>query len=106
MNPIEHIRGFHDQLTAWRRDFHAHPETGFEEQGAMDAVLTRRVERKEVHHAAGLAPGHGFGQLHQPISFHVDASLSLRNFSVDHASCSAWLRASASSRRLRSSSAC
>jgi hippurate hydrolase len=31
MNPIERIRGFADDLTALRRDLHAHPEIGFEE---------------------------------------------------------------------------
>ncbi|MBK1657080.1 M20 aminoacylase family protein [Paracraurococcus ruber] len=43
MNPIEHIRGFHDQLTSWRRDFHAHPETGFEEHRTA-ALVAERLE--------------------------------------------------------------
>ena len=30
MKPIETIRTFHDELTAIRRDFHAHPEIGME----------------------------------------------------------------------------
>ena len=38
LNPIEYIRGYQDQLTAWRRDFHAHPEIGFEEHRTSDIV--------------------------------------------------------------------
>src|SRR5262249_46042832 len=46
-------------------------ETGSEAEGAMDAwALSECVEGKEVHHAAGLKPGHGLGQLHQPVGFH------------------------------------
>ena len=33
MHPsIEIIRGYHAELTAFRRDIHAHPEAGFEER--------------------------------------------------------------------------
>ena len=28
---INRIAGYHDEMTAWRRDIHAHPETAFEE---------------------------------------------------------------------------
>ncbi|MDO9711966.1 M20 aminoacylase family protein [Paracraurococcus lichenis] len=54
MNPIEHIRGFHDQLTDWRRDFHAHPETGFEEH-RTSALVAERLEAMgiEVHRNIG-----------------------------------------------------
>ncbi len=31
MAVIDRIAGYHDEMTAWRRDFHAHPEIGFEE---------------------------------------------------------------------------
>jgi len=31
MNLIEKIEGYHEDLTAIRRDLHAHPEIGFEE---------------------------------------------------------------------------
>jgi len=31
MAVIPRIAEFHDEMTAWRRDFHAHPEIGFEE---------------------------------------------------------------------------
>ncbi len=54
MNPIEHIRRFHDQLTEWRRDFHAHPETGFEEQRTSALVAERLASWGiEVHREVG-----------------------------------------------------
>jgi amidohydrolase len=54
VNPIDHIRDFHDQLTAWRRDFHAHPETGFEEH-RTSALVAERLESWgiEVHRGIG-----------------------------------------------------
>jgi hippurate hydrolase len=41
MSVIEEIRTFHDDLTGWRRDIHAHPELGFEEQRTSDLVTGR-----------------------------------------------------------------
>ena len=38
---IEEIRTFHDELTGWRRDIHAHPELGFEEQRTSDLVAAK-----------------------------------------------------------------
>ena len=38
MPVIEHISRFHDDMTAWRRDLHAHPETAFEEVRTSDIV--------------------------------------------------------------------
>jgi amidohydrolase len=35
---IDQIRAFHDEMTAWRRDIHAHPETAFEEHRTADVV--------------------------------------------------------------------
>ena len=40
MSAIDHIRTFHDELTAIRRDLHAHPEIGFEEHRTSDIVAT------------------------------------------------------------------
>lgn len=38
---IDRITGFHDDLTAWRRDIHAHPELGFQEQRTSDLVADK-----------------------------------------------------------------
>ncbi|MDB5372905.1 MAG: Hippurate hydrolase [Belnapia sp.] len=54
MNPVDHIRGFQPQLAEWRRDFHAHPETGFEEV-RTSALVAERLESWgiEVHRGIG-----------------------------------------------------
>jgi hippurate hydrolase len=41
MNIKPEIAAFHDELTAWRRDFHAHPELGFEEVRTSGLVAER-----------------------------------------------------------------
>ncbi|MBX6744441.1 MAG: amidohydrolase [Acetobacteraceae bacterium] len=54
MNPIEHIRRYQEQLTEWRRDFHAHPETGFEEHRTSALVAERLASWGiEVHREVG-----------------------------------------------------
>src|ERR1017187_3416073 len=40
-NPVEHIRAFHRELTDIRRDIHAHPELGFNEQRTSDLVAAK-----------------------------------------------------------------
>ena len=40
-NPVEHIRGWHTELTAFRRDLHMHPELGFEEHRTAKLVCER-----------------------------------------------------------------
>ena len=44
MQIIASIGQFHDQLTAWRQDIHAHPELGFEEHRTSDFVATQLAE--------------------------------------------------------------
>ena len=44
MKVIERIDGFHDDLTNWRRDLHAHPELGFEERRTADLVAKKLAE--------------------------------------------------------------
>ncbi len=39
-NPVEYIRRFHSELTAFRHDIHAHPEIAFEEKRTSDAVAS------------------------------------------------------------------
>ena len=41
MPAIDRIGAFHDEMTAWRRDIHAHPELGFEERRTSDLVAKR-----------------------------------------------------------------
>ncbi len=41
---INRIAGFHDDMTAWRRDIHAHPETAFEEHRTADFVAKKLAE--------------------------------------------------------------
>ena len=44
MGMIERIAEFHDDLTSWRRDIHAHPELGFEEERTSDLVANKLAE--------------------------------------------------------------
>jgi amidohydrolase len=44
MGMIERISEFHDDLTSWRRDIHAHPELGFEEERTSDLVANKLTE--------------------------------------------------------------
>jgi hippurate hydrolase len=48
---INRIADFHDEMTAWRRDFHAHPELGFKEErtSAIVAEKLRAFGFDEVH---------------------------------------------------------
>jgi amidohydrolase len=44
MPVIARIAEFHDEMTAWRRDIHAHPELGFEERRTSDLVAQKLAE--------------------------------------------------------------
>jgi hippurate hydrolase len=51
---LDHIGRFQPELTAWRRDFHAHPELGFEERRTSDLVAQRLTDFGcEVHRGLG-----------------------------------------------------
>jgi amidohydrolase len=54
MSTTELIAPLHEQMTAWRRDIHAHPELGFEEARTADLVA-RQLESwgLEVHRGVG-----------------------------------------------------
>ena len=41
MDILDRITAFHDELTAWRRDLHAHPELGFDEHRTADFVADK-----------------------------------------------------------------
>jgi hippurate hydrolase len=52
--PLDAIRAFQDELTSWRRDFHAYPEIGFEEERTSASVAARLEEFGcEVHRGVG-----------------------------------------------------
>ena len=42
MKPLDQIASFQDELTSWRRDIHAHPELGFEENRTADLVAEKK----------------------------------------------------------------
>src|ERR1700757_3605155 len=44
MGIVERIAEFHDDLTDWRRDIHAHPELGFEEHRTADLVAEKLAQ--------------------------------------------------------------
>jgi amidohydrolase len=50
MTPVERIRGYHGELTAVRRDIHAHPELAFSESRTSDLVAQKLADwGVEVH---------------------------------------------------------
>jgi amidohydrolase len=54
MPTIDHIENFADELTAIRRDFHAHPEIGFEEVRTSGIVADKLTQwGVEVHRGVG-----------------------------------------------------
>jgi hippurate hydrolase len=54
MTAVDSIRAYHDELTAIRRDIHAHPEIGFEEHRTSDLVAAKLAEWGiEVHRGVG-----------------------------------------------------
>jgi hippurate hydrolase len=44
MPPLDSIAEYHAEMTAWRRDIHAHPELGFEEARTSDLVAGKLAE--------------------------------------------------------------
>ena len=55
MTALEQIARFHADMTAWRRDIHAHPELGFEETrtAGIVAAKLREFGFDEVHERVG-----------------------------------------------------
>ena len=51
---LNRIADFHADLTAWRRDIHAHPETAFEEHRTAD-VVAKRLQEFGIEIHRGLA---------------------------------------------------
>ncbi|MCG8691120.1 MAG: M20 family metallopeptidase [Minwuiales bacterium] len=54
MGSIDKIAAFHEEMTEWRRDIHAHPELGFEENRTSDLVAEKLASFGcEVHRGLG-----------------------------------------------------
>ena len=54
MTAIDHIRRYHDELTAFRQDLHAHPELGLEEHRTAELVAAKLESWGiEVHRGVG-----------------------------------------------------
>ncbi len=54
MGAIPSIEKFALEMTGWRRDIHAHPELGFQEQRTSDLVATQMAAFGiEVHRGVG-----------------------------------------------------
>jgi metal-dependent amidase/aminoacylase/carboxypeptidase family protein len=84
MKIIPLIQEGHGQMTAWRRDIHAHPELGFEETRTADLVA-RQLESFgiEVHRGVGRTGvvgvlRHGSSDAHRPARRHGRAARSRR----------------------------
>ena len=54
MPVINRIAAIHDDMTAWRRDIHAHPELGFQEE-RTSAVVAEKLESFGIQVHRGLA---------------------------------------------------
>ena len=52
-SPVEHIRAWHDEYTAVRRDLHAHPELGFEEHRTARLVC-EHLDAHGIEYHAGI----------------------------------------------------
>ena len=54
MKIIDEVAAFTDEMTAWRRDIHAHPELGFEENRTSD-IVAEKLEQfgLDVHRGLG-----------------------------------------------------
>jgi amidohydrolase len=54
MSVRQRLEELHAEMTEWRRDFHAHPEIGFEEKRTSEIVATKLAEwGVEVHRGLG-----------------------------------------------------
>jgi len=54
MPTVSRITEYQDEMVAWRRDIHAHPELGFEENRTSDLVAAKLEEfGVEVHRGVG-----------------------------------------------------
>jgi metal-dependent amidase/aminoacylase/carboxypeptidase family protein len=47
MEVSDRIKAFHDEMTAWRRNLHAHPELGFEEHRTSEFVAGKLADSSQ-----------------------------------------------------------
>jgi hippurate hydrolase len=52
-DPVAHLRRYHAELTAVRRDLHAHPELGFEEHRTA-RIVCEQLTAMDIEHHAGV----------------------------------------------------
>jgi hippurate hydrolase len=92
MTAADAIRAYHDELTAIRRDIHAHPEIGFEEVRTSEIVAAKLAEWGiEVHRNVGKTGvvgvlRKGNGQASIGLRADMDALPILEATGVDYAS--------------------
>ena len=55
--PVDRIRGFHSELTAIRRDLHAHPELSFTEERTSKVVAEYLRQTVDAAKEAEAKPG-------------------------------------------------
>src|SRR3546814_3604761 len=55
MPVVNRIAEFHEEMTRWRREMHAHPETAFEEEWTSDFIAARLAEIGVDHIERGIA---------------------------------------------------
>ena len=60
---VNRIADFHDEMTAWRRDFHQYPETSFEEV-RTSAIVAEKLESWGIEVHRGMAKTGVVGVLH------------------------------------------
>ena len=76
MRIIDKIAGFQDDMTGWRRDIHAHPELGFEEDRTSDLVAGKLQEfGLQVHRGlatTGIVASLRVGNSHKTIGLRAD----------------------------------
>src|SRR6185436_594483 len=54
MNTIPQLRELHPEMTSWRRELHAHPQTAFEETFASDFIASK-LQAWGIEHHRGFA---------------------------------------------------
>lgn len=59
MTVVERAEGLYDQLVAWRRHLHSHPELSFEESETSKFILSQLTQYEELDIQTKVGGGHG-----------------------------------------------